>query len=120
MTVVVLAACKQTDPPLPKQAEGAEHIACAVGGAREFSDACAVERGTRDGTLFLTVRHPDGAFRRFEVLKDGRGVATADGAKPAQVSMADGRIEVTVEDDRYRFPVTVRPAAQASNDAAQP
>ena len=85
-----------------------EFIACALGGATEFAHDCAVERSEQDGTLFLVVRHPDGAFRRFEVLPDGRGVAAADGAEPAQVSAIEDGIEVAVGSDRYRFPATIR------------
>jgi len=56
------------------------------------------------GTLFLIVRHPDGSFRRFEVLKDGHGLSVADGAEPAALSMAGNELEVAVGLDRYRFP----------------
>ncbi len=55
----------------------------------------------------LTVRHPDGGFRRFAVTSDGSGLVSADGAEPAAVSLRDGGIEVVVGTDRYRFPATV-------------
>jgi len=106
--LTVLAACKPAPAPVPEKAEGAEHVACAVAGAAEFRDVCAVERARAGDALFLVVRHPDGGFRRFEVLSDGRGIAAADGADSAQVALRDGGIEVTVDKDRYRFPATVR------------
>jgi hypothetical protein len=57
----------------------------------------------------LTIRHDDGGFRRFRVLKDGRGVVTADGAEPALVStIGSNAIEVQVGQDRYRLPATVK------------
>jgi hypothetical protein len=85
-----------------------DFIECAVGGTTAFALDCAVERSEQDGTLFLVVRHPDGAFRRFEVLADGRGLAAADGAEPARVSTMEAGIEVAVGADRYRFPATIR------------
>lgn len=88
-------------------AEGDEHVACALAGAAEFARVCAVERLEDEGTLFLTMRHPDGGFRRFEVLKDGRGLATADGADPAANALVGTELEVTVGKDRYRFPAKV-------------
>ena len=83
-------------------------IDCALADAEAFARDSAVERSEVDETLFLTVRHPDGAFRRFEVLSDGRGVAAADGAETAQVSAIEDGIEVAVGSDRYRFPATIR------------
>lgn len=109
---LLLAACGSGAPP--EVAEGGEHVACAVGGAKDMRPVCAVEREQRDGALFLVVRHPDGGFRRFEVLRDGRGLAAAEGADPAKVTLSGSTIEVEVAGDLYRFPVTVK------TDAAQP
>jgi hypothetical protein len=105
LVCLVLAACSAT---APKVAEGAEHIACALAGASQFAPNCAVERVTQGGALFLIVRHPDGAFRRFEVLEDGRGLALADGAEVAQIELSGAELEVAVGPDRYRFPATVK------------
>ena len=91
-------------PPAANRA-GQSRIACALAGAKSFARDCAVERAPDGEALFLVVRHPDGGFRRFEVLKDGRGLAAADGAHPARTAMAGELLEVTVEGDRYRFPV---------------
>ncbi len=62
-------------------------IECALAGATEFARDCGVERSREDGALVLTVRHPDGGFRRFAVTDDGRGLVAADGAEPAAVSL---------------------------------
>ena len=104
--VLTLGACSSRGEDTPKVAEGGEHIACALAGKAEFAPACAVERNRDGDTLFLTVRHPDGGFRRFEVLKDGRGLAPADGMKPADVKLSGDLLEVTIDGDRYRFPAT--------------
>ena len=82
-------------------------IECSLGGSNVFAAECEVERSRPDGALILTVRHPDGGFRRFEVLEDGRAVASADGAEPAQVEFREGGLEVSVGADRYRFPATM-------------
>ena len=55
----------------------------------------------------LVVRHPDGGFRRFEVMRDGTGLAAADGAERAVVSLHEQGIEVAVGTDRYRFPARI-------------
>ena len=81
-----------------------ERIACAIGDA-DYADACSVDRATTaDGTL-LTIRHPDGGFRRIRMAPDGTPVA-ADGAIPLQVlRRGDGVVEVAVGDARYRLPL---------------
>ena len=57
----------------------------------------------------LTIRHPDGGFRRLRITADGRGVIAADGAEPARVSViGPADIEVAVGGDRYRLPATVK------------
>ncbi|HLT43197.1 MAG TPA: hypothetical protein VK000_00900 [Luteimonas sp.] len=79
-------------------------IECAVGGAAAYARECSVERVRQDGAEVWLVRHPDGGFRRFEVLDGGAGFATADGADAAEVSPGPGGLEVAVGADRYRFP----------------
>lgn len=108
--VFALAACSSGSAPAV--ADGAEHIACALGKAAEFAPACGVDRAAQDGEKVLVVRHPDGGFRRFLVLKDGHGLAAADGAEVAQVAIADNLLQVTVGEDRYRFPFKVKDNAR--------
>ncbi|WP_308461528.1 hypothetical protein [Sphingomonas citricola] len=87
-------------------------INCAVGSAATLSRVCSVERQESDRGLVLTVRHPDGGFRRLLVTRDGRGVVAADGALPAQVTLVGANeIEVALGDDIYRLPATIRGAA---------
>lgn len=112
---VLLAACSGPDPsdtasPAPKPTAAAvdDTIECAVGGAASFQRDCKVEEARIDGAKTLIVRHPDGGFRRFEVLTDGHGLATADGAEEAETSVVNGQLEVAVGGDRYRFPATIR------------
>lgn len=107
----MLAACSmERDPQAPDSSttavNGGDTIECALRGAEAFKRDCMVERAPHGGVLYLVVRHPDGAFRRFQVLKDGRGLAAADGAEAAETRLADGLLEVTIGKDRYRFPAT--------------
>ena len=112
-----LAACKIVERDEDASAAAGDDTAqaagnlieCAVGGAGLFERTCEVERiEQEDGSLLLVVRHPNGGFRRFDVLTDGRGLATADGAQEAQAELVDGRLDVSVGSDRYRFPATIR------------
>ncbi|MXP42416.1 hypothetical protein GRI75_12270 [Altererythrobacter soli] len=105
--LLALAACS-ADADAGAGEQGGTLVDCALDGETTFTRACAVERSEHEGTLFLVVRHPDGAFRRFEVLRDGRGLAAADGAQAAVTNMSDGDLVVGVGADRYRFPATIR------------
>ena len=104
LLAVALAGCQPEPDGPPRVGEGENAIACALGGDGKFSSSCVVERSLAGGTLYLIVRHPDGAFRRFEVLKDGGGLTVADGAEQAALSMSGEELEVAVGLDRYRFP----------------
>jgi hypothetical protein len=89
-------------------------IPCAVSGATVFARVCQLEQNQTQAGLVLTVRHPDGGFRRLQVVKDGRGVVAADGADAAIVTPVSGKeIEVTLAGDHYRIPATVKAPAPA-------
>lgn len=98
-----LTACSSGEEQ-PQAAEGAERIDCAIGPGGEFGPDCLVETAESDGAALLIVRHPDGGFRRFEKLDDGRGLRVMDGSDEARLKFADGILEVTVGTDAYRFP----------------
>ncbi len=112
-----LAACGDpggaTDEALDAAGEAANRIPCAVEGESGFEQVCTVERLTGDEGPVLTIRHPGGGFRRLILASDGRGVIAADGAAAGVVSViADDRIEVAVDGDRYRLPATVKASRQ--------
>lgn len=106
----VLASCSSEPSEAPEVAEGGERIACALGGAQEFEEACAVDRSRTDGKLTLVVRHPDGAFRRFAVVTDGRGLVVADGAEEAVTRIEGDKLAIGVGEDRYMFPASIKTA----------
>ncbi|MFK4793234.1 hypothetical protein [Sphingobium sp. ZW T5_29] len=82
---------------------------CAIGTTADWSRSCPVERS---GDL-VTLRHPDGGFRRFHVVKDGRGLVAADGAEQATVTvLGKDQIELSVGEDRYRLPATMAAVVQ--------
>ena len=84
-------------------------IFCALGGAEAFRLDCTMDRmASADGTV-LVLGKADVGYRRFRIATDGRGVVAADGAETASVQIVEnGLIEVTVAQDRYRLPATVR------------
>ena len=86
-----------------------DRIDCLIEGNTAFEHNCIVETADgADGPL-LTIRKPDGGFRRLQVTSDGRGVIAADGAEMAVVTMlADNRIEVAIGADRFRLPARSR------------
>ena len=107
-TFLLLTACSPADED--EKIARSEPIACLLPGASDYKPLCTVERAASpDGTV-LTVRAPDGGFRRLLVVKDGRGVIAADGAEPVRVAAAgtDG-IAVTAGDIAYRLPAKIAP-----------
>jgi hypothetical protein len=118
---LVLAACGTADPAanndalLESEAQARADLAesglvyCAVNGAQGFRPECQVERTQSAEGVVLTMRHPDGGFRRLLVTTDGRGLIAADGSEPAIVTpVSEREIEVAIVLDRYRLPATVR------------
>jgi hypothetical protein len=92
----------------PKEAlpPGTPRIACAVNGA-PLKTACGMEERKGSAGRLIVIRHPDGGFRRLQLVTDGRGVVAADGALPARVRMISPKlIEVTVDGDVYHLPAT--------------
>lgn len=108
--ISVLAACSSGE-----EAPKGRGIDCATGGSEKFVPNCFVEDSRVGERRFLTVSNKDGAFRRFEMVNDGRGVVAADGADEAVAKWsAEGVLEVAVGKDRYRFPARIK------SDAPQP
>ncbi len=98
--LLLLASCGQAAPEEPK-----ERIACAVGGAAEFTEDCGLERAVVEGAQVLVVRHPDGGFRRLEVSQDGQNLGAADGAEVSRSARKGDRWEVILGEHRYVIPV---------------
>jgi hypothetical protein len=89
----------------PVLGQADNRIDCRTGGETAFARTCTVEWAGR----LLTIRKPDGGFRRLRMTDDGTGVAAADGAEQAHVSLApDQRILVEIGGDRFLLPARIR------------
>lgn len=111
--ILLLAATGcSADAEQPVAEPGAERIECALGEGAQMAADCFVERSVMAGARVLTVRHPGGGFRRFEQVDDGRGLIVADGADDAKLNFTDDVLEVTVANDRYRFPAALNKTTQ--------
>jgi len=100
--LAVLTACSGGGAAQPEAAQ--ERIWCALGGAKDFTQDCVLERVDSGGTAVFVVRHPDGAFHRFEASKDGQSLLAADGADLTQSALKQDRYEVILGDARYVIP----------------
>jgi hypothetical protein len=117
--MLLVAACSSGDADADlKAAEGEAakeaaldgKIECALAGSASFDRNCTTERVSGNDGQLLVVRHPDGGFRRFAILTDGRGLAPADGVDPDfKLKVLDGgMIEVQSADDIYRLPAAIK------------
>ncbi len=123
--LAVLSACgsgeqdsatqSASDPLMEAEAQARSELAesgmiyCALGGEANFRPDCQIEQTQGNDGIVLTMRHPDGGFRRLLITDDGRGLIAADGAEPAIVEpISEREIEVSIALDRYRLPATVR------------
>jgi hypothetical protein len=96
--VLVLASCGSA----PAEIAADERIECRLAGSAAYQRACLLEASGR----ILTVRKPDGGFRRLRAGPDG--IAAFDGAEPARsMILHDGRVEVEIGGDRFRLPADV-------------
>lgn len=103
---LMLAACDAGPSSIVGDPEKGDdgHVACLIDGQSAWTRDC---RYDQDGEI-LTLRHPDGGFRRFRIVGDGRGLEPADGAEGARIAIVDdGMIEVAVGADRYRLPASM-------------
>ena len=90
-----------------EQAADAPKIPCVRGGGPLKPECSYDQTDSGDGPV-LTLRFPDGAFRKLLITKDGRGVVAYDGAEPAKVAVTgDSRITVAIGQDRFELPATV-------------
>ncbi len=103
--LLALVACTQGEAQ-PQASEGARRIECAQGEGSAFGADCLVETIAGEQGSEFVVRHPNGAFRRFRIADDRMSMIVIDGADEAVNTMSGDppMMEVSVGDDRYRFP----------------
>src|SRR5690349_19534734 len=111
--LLLLVACQKTEQQLPvATVEDDGKVDCRIGADRQFQRFCTLERTRSEQGLLLTVRKPDGGFRRLIATRDGRGVTAADGAEEAQVQIVgENLIEVAIAGDSFRLPARIGPVA---------
>lgn len=84
-------------------------VECALSGSVRFERECTTEQFAGAEGKILVIRHPDGGFRRFNILIDGRGLTPADGFDETRITVLnDGLIEVSSGDDKYRLPAQIK------------
>ncbi len=84
-----------------------------------FERVCTTEQIAGNEGKILVIRHPDGGFRRFDILTDGRGLAPADGFDETKISLlSDGMIEVSSGDDKYRLPAQIKGKDTSATETA--
>lgn len=103
--VLLLAGCGARE----EEAAAGTGIECRIDGTNGFERVCRIEAADSADGRILTVRKPDGGFRRLRVTADGAGIVAADGAELAEVRpLADGRSEVSIGGESFRLPASVR------------
>ena len=84
-------------------------IECRIDGTDGFERVCRIEAADSADGRILTVRKPDGGFRRLRVTTDGAGIVAADGAELAEVrQLANGVSQVSIGGESFRLPAAVR------------
>jgi len=102
-------ALEKAEEQAAQQADDDGRIECALAGSSDFKRVCETERIAGPDGQILVIRHPDGGFRRFRILTDGRGLTPAEGADPTSIIVLnDGKIELKSGDDLYRLPAKVK------------
>jgi hypothetical protein len=81
-----------------------ESVPCAFGEAKIANINCPVERSTVDGKTILTIIHPDGGFRRLEMIDGGKSYVAADGFEEIQGGPNGKDIEIILGDAHYVLP----------------
>jgi hypothetical protein len=105
--LLLVAACGRAEEKTATL-EDDGRIDCRVGADTQFTRFCSLERARTDQGILITVRKPDGGFRRLLTTRDGRGVIAADGAEQAEVTIVgDNLIEVAIAGDSFRLPARI-------------
>ena len=128
--ILLVSACGKPDNEVLAEAErrAAEQapddgkVECAINGDSEFTRGCETERLSGEDGVTMIIRHPDGGFRRFKVLTDGRGLEAADGSERAKISIVeDNKILVSVGPDKYIMSARMKaPAKTAKAEETAP
>jgi hypothetical protein len=112
--ILLLAACGGGAEEQSATVDDNGKIDCRVGADTQFTRFCSIERSRTEQGMLITVRKPDGGFRRLLATRDGRGVVAADGAEQAEVVIVgENLIEVAIAGDTFRLPARIGPVSPA-------
>ncbi len=105
---------EQVEKVAAKEAVADGKVECAVSGEKSFTRSCETEKIVGPDGQMLVIRHPNGGFRRFKILTDGRGLKPAEGAETVAIQLLDdGKIEAEIAGDKYRLPAQIKPSQAA-------
>ncbi len=107
LIALVLTGCSSSDDADDSGAANsaaAPKVPCALAGSRNFTAQCGLERAQVNGKAIITLRHPDGGFRRLIELDGSKRYAAADGSDEVAIESNGAEIEVTLGEDHYLLP----------------
>lgn len=96
---LIAAGCSGEASPSP---EG-QVIDCAIGVGVDMGPDCIGEQ-LAGGEIFV-IHHPDGSFRRFEMLPDDAGIGLAAGAGVLSQEREGDKLLISVDDAKYLLPI---------------
>lgn len=97
----LVSACSGEVSPEP----AGETITCAIGVGAEMGPDCIGEQVAGTDGQYFVIHHPDGSFRRFEMLPDDAGIGLADGAGVLSQEMSGDQLLISVDDAQYLLPI---------------
>jgi hypothetical protein len=113
-TEVANKKLEQTEKIAANAAVADGKVECAVSGEKILTRSCETEKIVGPDGQLLIIRHPNGGFRRFKILTDGRGLKPAEGADLVAIQLLDdGKIEVAIAGDKYHLPAQIKAATPA-------
>ncbi len=112
-------AFDQAEKSASKEAALDGKVECALAGSTTFDRVCTTDRISGPEGQILVIRHPDGGFRRFNILTDGRGLSPAEGFDDTKITiLSNGMIELKSGDDLYHLPAQIKASEPAPEKAA--
>ncbi|APG62633.1 hypothetical protein LPB140_07350 [Sphingorhabdus lutea] len=106
----MLHGCSEQADNSPFQEETASadnKIMCALNGTDKFEKICVRENIVEKGQTIVTLKHPDGGFKRFIIVK-GRGLIAAEGFDNSEIEILDGsQILLRSGNDQYKLDAIV-------------
>ncbi len=104
LPLLLVTACSKDTAAGSEEPDPLKTVPCALAGSKGFTAQCGMERSEVDGKSIITLRHPDGGFRRLVQLDGAKRYAAADGSDDVEIELNGAEIEVTLGEDHYLMP----------------